>query len=592
MKKLFSRSLLLFLVLTLSIASVPSSSLSALAGGEWRAGRIIDDAIFTNAGDMSVAQIQDFLNRTVGTGSSSGSTAGRCDTNGTSQSELGGGTRAQYGAANSNPAPFTCLKDYYEVPKLAPSPEAPVTNYGSATIPVGAKSAAQLIWDAAQRYSINPKVLLVKLHTESAGPLTKDDWPFLRQYTYAMGAHCPDSGPGGSANCDPNYAGFSIQISEAAALLRYYLDNMGQSWWPYKKPMQNNTILWNVEPRGCGASTVYIETSATAALYTYTPYQPNKAALDNLYGTGDNCSAYGNRNFWRVYNDLFGSPIGCPTVQEGIVYRLLQQSNNNYFYSANSAEMCWAVKYYGYLIEGPAFQTLSASDTDARSVYRLSRNSNYLYTSDYNEVLAAMNSYGYRYEGVELYGKATTGPGYYPVYRLSKNSQYVMTMSDVERDSFIASGYSYEGIFFYAKSPSTRIPVYRLSKNGIHFYTTSNGERTAAISAHGYNDEGIGFYAQSGMTGDTTLAYRLERSGQRLYTASYNEKQIALASKYKQESDAFYVYGANYPGTTPVFRLVNKATGDYLFTTFEYERDAAVSLYGYTYQGVGFNSSP
>lgn len=41
-----------------------------------------------------------------------------------------------------------------------------------------------------------------------------------------------------------------------------------------------------MEPSGCGASNVYIESRATAALYTYTPYQPNAAALSNMYGTG------------------------------------------------------------------------------------------------------------------------------------------------------------------------------------------------------------------------------------------------------------------------------------------------------------------
>ncbi|MCA9330031.1 hypothetical protein KDA11_05255, partial [Candidatus Saccharibacteria bacterium] len=35
--------------------------------------------------------------------------------------------------------------------------------------------------------------------------------------------------------------------------------------------------------------------------------QPNSAALNNLRGTGNSCSAYGNRNFWRLYNDWFGS---------------------------------------------------------------------------------------------------------------------------------------------------------------------------------------------------------------------------------------------------------------------------------------------
>jgi uncharacterized protein Veg len=42
-------------------------------------------------------------------------------------------------------------------------------------------------------------------------------------------------------------------------------------------------------------------------LYKYTPYTPNAAALNNLYGLGDNCSAYGNRNFWRYFTDWFGS---------------------------------------------------------------------------------------------------------------------------------------------------------------------------------------------------------------------------------------------------------------------------------------------
>ncbi len=52
---------------------------------------------------------------------------------------------------------------------------------------------------------------------------------------------------------------------------------------------------------------MYIENQATAGLYIYTPYVPNQAALNNLYGTGDGCSAYGNRNFWRTFTDWFGS---------------------------------------------------------------------------------------------------------------------------------------------------------------------------------------------------------------------------------------------------------------------------------------------
>jgi hypothetical protein len=317
-KKLLLASLVLtFLVGNATILLRPKHVLGADATN-WKAGFIIGDGTFTDSTSMNPGQIQDFLNQKVGTGGY-GRIAGQCDTNGVGTSEYGGGTRAQYGAAHGNPAPFTCLKDFYEVPKTAPGPGVPANNYGGKAIPTGAKSAAQIIYDAAQTYNISPKVLLVTIQKESAGPLTTDDWPFLNQYTYAMGAHCPDT-----AACDENYAGFSIQIYESARLFRYYLDNMGQSWWPYKKPGVNN-ILYNPNT-GCGGSDVNIESKATAALYTYTPYQPNKAALDNLYGSGDSCSAYGNRNFWRIFTDWFGSPTDPPFAWQVVANRIYDEN--------------------------------------------------------------------------------------------------------------------------------------------------------------------------------------------------------------------------------------------------------------------------
>lgn len=300
----------------------------AADANKWLAGRIIDDVVFTDSGSMSVQEIQTFLNSKVGTGGY-GRVAGQCDTWGVGISESGGGTRAQYGASKGNPAPFTCLKDYYEVPKLSPGPDLPANNYGGKPIPSGAKSAAQLIYDAAQTYNISPKVLLTTIQKESAGPLTTDDWPFLKQYTYAMGAHCPD-GPTG-AQCDPNYSGFSLQIAESAKLFRWYLDNMSQPWWSYRKPFATNFILWREQFTGCGGGNVYIENNATAALYTYTPYQPNQASLANLYGTGDSCSSYGNRNFWRIYNDWFGPTIRSPFfTYDNKVFIL--GANNTYYY--------------------------------------------------------------------------------------------------------------------------------------------------------------------------------------------------------------------------------------------------------------------
>lgn len=294
-------SLLAAITFIATVSTLPFQTAGAVTASDWKAGRIIDDVVFTNPNEMSVADIQAFLNKLVPA----------CDTNGTKPaSEYGRPdlTHAQYAAMRGWPGPpYVCLRDYYEVPKYSPGDYIPANNF-SGSIPAGAVSAAQIIHDAARINNINPKAILIKIATESAGPLTTDTWPIQSQYTYAMGSHCPDSGPGGSANCDRNYAGFSMQVSSGVGLLRWYMDSMQQSWWSYKKPYQTNSILWNVQETGCGAGDIYIESKATAALYTYTPYQPNKAALDNMYGLGDRCSAYGNRNFWRVWSDWFGSP--------------------------------------------------------------------------------------------------------------------------------------------------------------------------------------------------------------------------------------------------------------------------------------------
>src|SRR5207253_1333233 len=72
----------------------------------------------------------------------------------------------------------------------------------------------------------------------------------------------------------------------------------------------NNSFVGYNPNSGCGGTNITMSNQATAGLYNYTPYQPNQAALNNLYGTGDSCSAYGNRNFWRMYWDWFGNPIG------------------------------------------------------------------------------------------------------------------------------------------------------------------------------------------------------------------------------------------------------------------------------------------
>jgi hypothetical protein len=131
--------------------------------------------------------------------------------------------------------------------------------------------------------------------------LVTDDWPWPGQYQIAAGYGCPDT-----AACDSQYYGFFNQVYNAAHQFQRYVK---QSQLFNYRGGQTSFILYNPSS-SCGGSNVYLQTNATAALYNYTPYQPNAAALTNLNGTGDGCSAYGNRNFWVYFNNWFGSPTG------------------------------------------------------------------------------------------------------------------------------------------------------------------------------------------------------------------------------------------------------------------------------------------
>ncbi len=231
---------------------------------DWNPGRIIDDAVFTNSTSMDVPTIQSFLNSKVPS----------CDTNGTQPSEFGGGTRAQWGQAHYGQSTFVCLRDYQE----------------------NGKSAAQIIHDKAQEFSINPQVLIVLLQKEQG--LVTDTWPLNIQYRTATGYGCPDT-----AACDTQYYGFTNQVTWSARMFRAIM-NASPTWYtPYV--LGNNFIRYNPNA-DCGGSQVNIENRSTQALYNYTPYQPNQGALNSGYGTAP-CGAYGNRNFYLYFVDWFGS---------------------------------------------------------------------------------------------------------------------------------------------------------------------------------------------------------------------------------------------------------------------------------------------
>jgi hypothetical protein len=277
MKNLLKSLIILPALLLMSIFASPAKAEA------FDPGRIIDDAVFTNKSSMSVTDIQNFLNSKVPV----------CDT----------WHPAGPSAQGATP-PWICLKNYTE----------------------NGKSAAQIIWEQAQNFNLNPQVLIVTLQKENG--LITDTWPYPWQYRTAMGFACPDNG-----TCDPAYYGFTQQVYQAARHFRNFYD-LNPAWYiPYSPGVKY--VRWNPNS-ACGGSNVNIQNRATAALYSYTPYQPNAAALNNLYGTGDGCSAYGNRNFWRDFSNWFGSTTVAPYS-----WQFVSQTGNTYL--TQTQKSTWTV---------------------------------------------------------------------------------------------------------------------------------------------------------------------------------------------------------------------------------------------------------
>lgn len=159
------------------------------------------------------------------------------------------------------------------------------------------QSAAQVIANAAQACRVSPKVLIVLLQKEQGLVTSKN--PTARNYARATGFACPDTAP-----CDPAKAGFATQVYAAASRLQQYKAEPHR----FNFAVGRTSNIGYHPNKACGSTSVTPQNAATAALYNYTPYVPNTAALAKPYASGDACSSYGNRNFFRIHSDWFGKP--------------------------------------------------------------------------------------------------------------------------------------------------------------------------------------------------------------------------------------------------------------------------------------------
>lgn len=238
---------------------VAPSPASAYTGSDFDAGYIISDKQFYSKDAMTAAEIQSFLDSKIGV------------------------------CQNSN-----CLN----VVRTNTFSRAADRTVCDAYTGAANETTAAIIYKVQVACGISAKVLLVTLQKEQS--LVTATSPSLGRLAAAMGYGCPDTAP-----CDAEYYGLYNQIYKAAWQFKRYST---PTPWGNVQP-GGNLISWSPNP-ACSQGWVNVRNNATAALYNYTPYQPNAAALANLGGTGDGCSSYGNRNFWDYYYSWFGNPTG------------------------------------------------------------------------------------------------------------------------------------------------------------------------------------------------------------------------------------------------------------------------------------------
>lgn len=162
-----------------------------------------------------------------------------------------------------------------DVQKFLETKGSYLATYSALDIDDRYKTAAQIIYEAAQRYNVNPKFLLVNLQKEQS--LVMDNSPTQKQLDWAMGYAVCDS----CSMNDPKiqkYKGFAKQVDNAAGIIRWYYNNTSHS---VVKKINSPVFINNQQ--------VVPQSWATAFLYTYTPH------------------LNGNKNFWRIWNNWFAS---------------------------------------------------------------------------------------------------------------------------------------------------------------------------------------------------------------------------------------------------------------------------------------------
>ena len=138
-----------------------------------------------------------------------------------------------------------------------------------------------------------------------------------------------------------------------------------------------------------------------------------------------------------------------------------------------------------------------------------------------------------------------------------------------------------------AEQKVAAVPIYRVfnRRTGEHFYTQSRFERDYLVK-HGWNDEGVGWYAPQN---SKTPVYRLynPNSGEHHYTCSQIEKNWLVKLGWRYEGIGWYSDDRKQVAVYRHYHPIQR-TGNHHYSISKGESSHIVSYEGWKYEGIGW----
>ena len=308
------------------------------------------------------------------------------------------------------------------------------------------RSAASIIWRCARAWNLNPKVIIATLQKEQS-LIAISNTSNASRLVKAMGC-----GVYGDANhdgkTDNRFPGFVNQIYNGARVLSTY--EVTYRWHvgltknvtAYKTITATKTVDGQVvsyDKRVSYTKTIVPKNASTYALYTYTPYYPQKGV-------------------WDIYTRYFGDPLAPPRLSP--VYRFRNRSNGTYYYTASEAKRYDLIRTAArtWAFEGTSFSCDTSAAANTVPLYQMhnSRTHKYLYTTldSTRDRLLKVRPVQWHFDRVVCYvARETSGTA--PVFKVERKTTHAIAL--ISSASLKATWTTGRSALFYDRGVAFRL---------------------------------------------------------------------------------------------------------------------------------------